>query len=84
MRITDVELMDLAGPGAFERGYDYYQQGLVGELESGGGKTVALVSGTQVYRVELVHDGVEGPMVPLLILGRFKVSPIIPDYMMQQ
>ena len=62
MRLTDDELSDLAGPGAFERGYDYYREGLVGDLEIGSGQTMALVSGTHLYRVELKYDdaGLDG------------------------
>ena len=62
MRLTDDELLDLAGPGAFERGYDYYREGLVGDLEIGSGQTMALVSGTYLYRVELIYDdaGLDG------------------------
>ncbi len=61
-RLTDAELQDLAGPGAFERGCDYYQQGLVGELEIRDGKTLAFVSGTDLYRVEIAcgSDGLDG------------------------
>lgn len=57
MGITDDELLDLAGPGAFERGYDYFRNGRVGDLEICGSQTVALVSGTDLYRVQLLHDG---------------------------
>lgn len=56
MYFTDDELLQLAGPGAFERGYYYYQQGHVGDIEIRVGKIVALVSGTDVYRVELYYD----------------------------
>lgn len=55
--ITDDELIENAGPGAYERGYDYYREGRVGSLEVCGTQTVALVSGTDLYRVELRHDG---------------------------
>jgi len=57
MGITDDELLDLAGPGAFERGYDYFRNGHVGDLDIRGGQTLALVSGTDLYRVQLLHDG---------------------------
>ena len=61
-RFTEAELRDLAGSGAFERGCDYYQQGLVGELEIRDGKALALVSGTDLYRVEIDcdSDGLDG------------------------
>jgi len=57
MGITDDELLDLAGLGAFERGYDYFRNGHVGDLDIRGGQTLALVSGTDLYRVQLLHDG---------------------------
>ena len=57
--ITDDDLMENAGPGAYERGYDYYREGRVGSLEVCGTQTVALVSGTDLYRVELRHDPVK-------------------------
>ena len=57
MGITDDELLDLAGPGAFDRGYEYFRNGLVGDLDIRGGQTLALVSGTDLYRVQLLHDG---------------------------
>jgi len=55
--ITDDELMEMAGPGAYERGCDYYREGCVGDIEINGNRIVALVSGTELYRVELHHDG---------------------------
>jgi len=55
--IADDELIEMAGQGAFERGYDYYRLGYVGDLEICGNRIVALVSGTELYRVELLHDG---------------------------
>jgi len=55
--IVDDELIEMAGQGAFERGYDYYRQGYVGDLEICGNRIVALVSGTELYRVELLRDG---------------------------
>ena len=57
MGISDDELLDLAGPGAFERGYEYFRNGHVGDLDIRGGQTLALVSGTDLYRVQLLHDG---------------------------
>ena len=57
MGITDDELIEMAGQGAFERGYDYYRQGYVGDLDICGNRIVALVSGTELYHVELLHDG---------------------------
>jgi len=59
LRITDDDLLDLAGAGAFERGYDYYRRGLVGDLDIRGGQTLALVSGTDLYRVELNYGFAE-------------------------
>jgi uncharacterized Zn finger protein len=60
--ITDDELMELAGPGAYERGCDYYREGYVGDLEIIGNRILALISGTDLYRVELRHDsdGLDG------------------------
>jgi uncharacterized Zn finger protein len=55
--ITDDELIELAGPGAYEHGHDYYRQGFVGDIEIRGNRIVATVSGTHLYRVELLHDG---------------------------
>jgi len=55
--ITDDELIEMAGPGAYERGHDYYRQGHVGDIEICGNRIVAMVSGTDLYRVELLHDG---------------------------
>ena len=55
--ITDDELIEMAGPGAYERGHDYYRQGYVGDIEIRGNRIVAMVSGTHLYRVELLHDG---------------------------
>lgn len=62
MGITDDELMELAGPGAYERGCDYYREGCVGDLEIIGNRILALISGTDLYRVELRHDsdGLDG------------------------
>lgn len=59
MSISDNELFELAGPGPFERGYDYYRQGQVIDLESRSEGIVALVSGTDLYRVKLRYDGME-------------------------
>jgi uncharacterized Zn finger protein len=59
MSITDSELFELAGPGPFERGYDYYREGQVVDLEIRSDGIVAYVSGTDLYRVSLRHDGVE-------------------------
>jgi len=55
--IADDELIEMAGQGAFERGFDYYRQGYVGDIEIRGNRIVAMVSGTHLYRVELLHDG---------------------------
>jgi len=59
MGITDEELLELAGPGSFDRGYDYYRDGRVVEIETRGHRTVAQVSGTHMYCVELRHEGPE-------------------------
>ena len=50
MGITDDELIEMAGPGAFERGYDYHRDGRVGHLEIRGSQIVALVSDTSGLR----------------------------------
>jgi uncharacterized Zn finger protein len=57
MDISDEALSDLAGPGAFERGCDYYQNGHVFELDIVGNRVKARVSGTHQYHVELWRDG---------------------------
>ena len=57
MGIADDELMEMAGPGAYERGCDYYRKGCVGDIEIIGNRILALVSGTDLYHVELRHDG---------------------------
>ena len=49
------ELIELAGPGSFDRGYGYYRDGHVIDLETRNNHTTALVSGTHLYRVELRH-----------------------------
>jgi uncharacterized Zn finger protein len=54
--ITDTDLIELAGPGAFDRGYEYYREGRVVELELRGNLTIGIVDGTTLYRVELRHD----------------------------
>jgi len=59
MSITDSDLFELAGPGPFERGYDYYRKGHVVDLEIRRDGIVAHVAGTDLYRVSLRHDGVE-------------------------
>ena len=56
MSITDANLCELAGPGAFDRGYDYYREGRVVELEMRGDHTIGIVDGTTLYRVELRHE----------------------------
>lgn len=56
MSVTDADLLDLAGPGAFDRGFEYYREGRVVELETHADRTVGLVDGTTLYRVELRHD----------------------------
>jgi len=56
MSITDANLDELAGPGAFDRGYEYYREGRVVELEMRGDRTIGIVDGTTLYRVELRHD----------------------------
>lgn len=56
MGVSDEDLLELAGPGPFDRGYDYYRDGRVIELETRRNHVVAMVSGTHLYRVELSHD----------------------------
>ncbi len=56
MSIAGADLLDLAGPGAFDRGCEYYREGRVVELETHADRTLALVDGTTLYRVELRHD----------------------------
>ncbi len=56
MSITDANLDELAGSGAFDRGYEYYREGRVIELELRGDRTIGIVDGTTLYRVELRHD----------------------------
>lgn len=53
MSITDANLYELAGPGAFDRGYEYYREGHVVEIETRGDRTFGIVDGTTLYRVEL-------------------------------
>lgn len=52
MSIADTDLIDLAGPGAFDCGYEYYREGRVVELEMRGECTIGIVDGTTLYRVE--------------------------------
>ena len=59
MAITENELLELAGPGSFDRGYDYYRDGHVIDLEIRKDGIVALVSGTDLYRVVMRYDGVD-------------------------
>lgn len=56
MSITEANLLELAGPGAFDRGYEYYREGRVVELEMRSDRTIGVVDGTSLYRVELLHD----------------------------
>ena len=56
MSISEANLLELAGPGAFDRGYEYYREGHVVELEMHGDRTIGIVDGTTLYRVELLHD----------------------------
>ena len=56
MGVSDEDLLELAGPGPFDRGYDCYRDGRVVELETRRNHVVAMVSGTHLYRVELRHD----------------------------
>jgi uncharacterized Zn finger protein len=59
MSITDADLIELAGPGAFDRGYEYYREGRVVELATKDDRTIGIVDGTYLYRVELRHDQLE-------------------------
>jgi uncharacterized Zn finger protein len=62
MSITEANLLELAGPGAFDRGCEYYREGRVVELEMQGDRTLGIVDGTTLYRVELLHErsGLDG------------------------
>jgi uncharacterized Zn finger protein len=57
MSISDEALLNLAGPGAYERGCDYYRNGHVFELDIEGTRVIARVSGAHQYRVELWRSG---------------------------
>lgn len=54
--ITDQQLIALAGKGAFSRGKDYFQQGLVEGWQKKGQTITADVQGTELYRVTLLHN----------------------------
>lgn len=54
--ISPALLKKLAGPRAYERGVDYYNNGHVEELTIDGDKVWAEVSGTEDYRVDLVYN----------------------------
>lgn len=54
--ITDQQLIALAGKGAFSRGKDYFQQGLVESWQKKGQNITADVQGTELYRVTLIHN----------------------------
>jgi uncharacterized Zn finger protein len=62
MSITEANLIELAGLGAFDRGYEYYRRGRVLELETRGDRTIGIVDGTTLYRVEMLHgrSGLDG------------------------
>lgn len=51
--ITEKNLENLAGTGAFQRGRAYFSVGSVGPLRDTGKKVSARVEGTETYRVEL-------------------------------
>ena len=53
--ISNHLLKKLAGPAAFQRGKNYYQEGRVAELRSRGKTITALVEGTETWRVTLKH-----------------------------
>lgn len=55
MEISESLLIKLAGPGAYERGLGYFEEGRVCSLESSQRKTTAVVNGSQPYRVEIRH-----------------------------
>lgn len=59
MSSTDADLIELAGAGAFDRGYEYYREGRVVELKMKDDRTIGIVDGTYLYRVELRHDQAE-------------------------
>jgi uncharacterized Zn finger protein len=56
IEITEKLLLALAGPGPFDRGYAYFMDGRVVAIDSSERRTVATVSGTRMYRVELRHS----------------------------
>lgn len=56
VEITDQQLLALAGSGAFSRGKDYFQQGLVESWQKKGQTITADVQGTELYRVTLSHN----------------------------
>lgn len=56
VEITDQQLIALAGTGAFYRGKDYFQDGLVDSWQKKGQTITADVQGTELYRVTLTHN----------------------------
>ncbi|MBN0987651.1 SWIM zinc finger family protein [Amphritea pacifica] len=56
VEITDQQLLALSGQGAFSRGKDYFQQGLVEHWQKNGQTITADVQGTELYRVTLIHN----------------------------
>ncbi|MEH6578867.1 MAG: hypothetical protein V7731_17535 [Amphritea sp.] len=56
VEISDQQLISLAGKGAFSRGKDYFQQGLVNSWQKKGDVITADVEGSELYRVTLIHN----------------------------
>ncbi|MEH6577967.1 MAG: hypothetical protein V7731_12900 [Amphritea sp.] len=56
VEISDQQLISLAGKGAFSRGKDYFQQGLVNSWQKSGDVITADVEGSELYRVILIHN----------------------------
>ena len=56
IEITEALLVKLAGPGAYERGLNYFAEGRVTAIESTERRTSALVHGTELYTVQLAHS----------------------------
>ncbi len=56
IEITEALLVELAGPGAYERGVGYFADSRVISIESNSQRTVAKVLGTYPYEVHLKHS----------------------------
>jgi uncharacterized Zn finger protein len=55
IEISESLLVKLAGQAAYERGSAYFDDGRVSSVDSNDRRTVAVVEGSQPYRVELRH-----------------------------